>query len=74
MHHKGQEGAFRKLIWIEAKSAGGWGCPQCAWMFHPSESPAGTFDELTDNIQRQLDEGFASHDCGKHPAIKGSSA
>jgi hypothetical protein len=75
MLHKGQESAFRKLVWIEAKNFGGWGCSECAWVFHPSESPAGkSFDELTDNVQQHLETEFASHDCIQYPPVKGASA
>jgi hypothetical protein len=75
MLHKGQESAFRKLVWIEAKNFGGWGCSKCAWVFHPVQPPVGkSLDELTANLQRQLDDSFASHDCAQYPPMKGASA
>jgi hypothetical protein len=75
MEYGAKERAFRKLVWIEAQKFGGWGCSKCAWVFRPSELPAGkSFDELTDNLQRQLDTEFASHDCVQYPPVKGASA
>jgi hypothetical protein len=75
MLHKGQESAFRKLLWIEAKNFGGWGCSKCAWVFRPSQPPVGnSLDELTTNLQRQLDNAFASHDCAEFSPGKAASA
>jgi hypothetical protein len=75
MEYGAKESAFRKLVWIEAQKFGGWGCSRCAWVFHPSELPAGkSLEELTDNLQRQLDDGFASHECAQYPPVKGASA
>ena len=66
MHH--QEDSFRKLVWVEGQKVGGWGCSNCAWVFHPSNLPIGkSLDELASHAQRQLDQEFAAHDCSAHP-------
>ena len=74
MHHKGQEDSSRKLVWVEGQKVAGWGCSNCAWVFHPSDFPSGkSLDELTAHAQRQLDNEFASHDCAEHSRSKWAS-
>ena len=74
MHHKAQVNSFRELVWVEGQNLAGWGCSECAWVFHPVEWPANrTLDEVTRHFQMQLDEGFAAHDCAAHPRGKGAS-
>jgi hypothetical protein len=68
MHHKGQEDSFRKLAWVEGQKVAGWGCSNCAWVFHPSDFPSGkSLDEWAAHAQLQLDNDFDSHNCGEHP-------
>ena len=77
MHHKGQEGSSRRLVWVEGLSVAGWGCAECAWVFTPSRSclPTDkTFHELELVLQTQLFEDFASHTCTEHSRIKVATA
>jgi hypothetical protein len=68
MHHKGQEDWSRKLAWVEGQKVAGWGCSNCAWVFHPFDCPTGdTLDEWAAYAQRQLDNDFDSHNCAEHP-------
>ena len=74
MHYGGKEGSTRKLVWIEEQRIAGWGCSNCAWLFHPSNLPIGnSLDDLTAYAQRQLDNQFASHSCAEHPRRKAAS-
>ena len=34
----------------------------------------GTLEEMVRNLQMQLDETFASHNCAKHPFAKGAAS
>jgi hypothetical protein len=68
MEYGAEERSFRKLVWVEGKKLAGWGCSNCAWLFCPSNLPLGnTLNEMTEHAQRELDNGFASHDCAAHP-------
>jgi len=70
-----QEGSHREMVWIERQSLAGWGCSDCAWVFHPSGPPEGqTLEEMKRHYQMQLFEEFASHDCAEHPGSKELSA
>jgi hypothetical protein len=31
----------RQLVHIEGQSFRGWGCSECAWLFHPYDPPVG---------------------------------
>jgi len=74
MHHQGQESSSRKLVWVEGLSSVGWGCSECTWVFNLSEWPIGkALDEMTQNVQQQLSEEFASHACAEHPRAKGTT-
>jgi hypothetical protein len=65
---QGDESSSRKLVRIEGQSFRGWGCSECAWVFHPSDPPIGkSLDEMKRNFQMQLSQEFASHDCPEHP-------
>jgi hypothetical protein len=71
----GQENSSRKAVWVETQSSAGWGCPECAWVFNPSGPPVGkTLEEMKGNLQIQLSEEFASHDCAEHPRVKAATA
>ncbi len=73
MLHEGQESSDRTLVWVEGQRAKGWGCSECAWMFHPSGPPIGkSLDEMKRNFEAQLSEEFASHSCAERPRIKGA--
>jgi rubredoxin len=75
MHHEGQETPPRKLVWVEGVQLAGWGCSNCAWVFHPSTFPSGkSLYELTAHAQRQLDEEFASHGCAAHPRSEAAAS
>jgi hypothetical protein len=39
MYPQDEEGYSRKLVRIEGQNFRGWGCSECAWVFHPSDSP-----------------------------------
>ena len=74
MHHQGQEGSSRKLVWVEGLSSVGWGCSECAWVFNLSGWPSGkTLDEMTRSFQARLYEEFAFHVCAEHPRAKGAT-
>jgi hypothetical protein len=61
----------RELIWIDDHGFRGWGCSQCAWVFHPLGSPTGsTLDEMKQDYERQRDKDFAAHVCAQHPWAK----
>ena len=71
MLHEGEESSSRKLVHIEEQSFRGWGCSECAWLFHPYDPPVGkSLDEMKRNFQMQLSEEFASHACEGHPRAK----
>ena len=71
MLHEGEESSSRKLAHIEGQSFRGWGCSECAWVFHPHDPPVGkSLDEMKRNFQMQLSEEFASHSCEGHPRAK----
>ncbi len=57
-----------KLVWIEEKHFGGFGCSECGWRFKPSGAPTGkSFDERMRNFELQRDKEFASHVCADSP-------
>jgi hypothetical protein len=57
----------RKLVWIEQRGFGGFGCSECSWRFRPSNAPAGTsFDEIMRDFELQRDKEFISHVCADH--------
>jgi hypothetical protein len=61
----------RTLVWVEGQVVVGWGCSECAWAFAPFIPPdVKTLDEMLRNLQAQLYEEFASHDCAEHLRIK----
>jgi hypothetical protein len=39
MFPQGEESSSRKLVRIEGQSFRGWGCSECAWVFHPCDAP-----------------------------------
>jgi hypothetical protein len=68
MEYGAKESSSRKLLWIEGQKVAGWGCSNCAWVFHLSDLPSGkSIDELTAHAQRQLEEDFDFHNCAAHP-------
>jgi hypothetical protein len=38
-----EESFLRKLVRIEGQSFKGWGCSECAWVFHSSDPPIAEF-------------------------------
>jgi hypothetical protein len=47
MLHEGEESSSRQLVHIEEQSFRGWGCSECAWLFHPYDPPVGkSLDEM----------------------------
>jgi hypothetical protein len=71
MLHEGEESSSRQLVHIEEQSFRGWGCSECAWLFHPYDPPVGkSLDEMKQNFQMQLSEEFASHACAERPRVK----
>ena len=68
-----QESSSRKLVYVEGRSFARLGCSECAWVFTSSGPPVGnSFDEITRNLQVQLDAEFAAHFCAEHPQAKES--
>ena len=75
MHHEGQETPPRKLVWVEGQQVAGWGCSNCAWVFHPSNLPSGkSLNQLTEHLHRQLADEFASHNCADYPRSKAAGS
>lgn len=71
MLQEGAESSSRQLVHIERQSFRGWGCSECAWMFHPHDPPVGkSLDEMKQNFKMQLSEEFASHACAENPKVK----
>ena len=70
------ESLSRKLVWVEGQSVNGWeGCSECAWVFIPSGPPLGeSLNERARNLDVQLSEEFAAHDCAEHPRAKAAKA
>jgi hypothetical protein len=66
----------RKLVWVEGQGVNGWeGCSECAWVFIPSGPPLGeSLNERARNLDVQLSEEFAAHDCAEHPRVKTAKA
>ena len=63
---RSEENSPRKLMRVEGQNFRGWGCSECAWVFHPSGPPVGkSLDEMTRNFQMQLAKEFASHACAR---------
>jgi hypothetical protein len=69
---KGVLGAMRrKLVWIENERFLGWGCSECAWVFHASGTPIGkSLEDMMKNYELQRDNSFAAHVCAEHPRAK----
>ena len=68
MEYGAKESSSRKLVWVEKQKVAGWGCSNCAWVFHPFDFPSGkSLDEWAAHAQHQLDDEFASHNCAEHP-------
>jgi len=64
----------RKLVWVEGQGANGReGCSECAWVFIPTHL-GGLWNEWMLNLDVQLSEEFAAHDCAKHPRAKAAKA
>jgi hypothetical protein len=75
MHHEGQETPPRKLVWVEGVQLAGWGCSNCAWLFHPPKLPSGnSLYEVAANAQRQLEYEFASHNCAAYPRSEAAAS
>jgi hypothetical protein len=73
----GREGCMsRKLAWVEGQGVKGWeGCTECAWVFIPSAPPLGeSLNERARNLDVQLSEEFAAHDCAEHPRVNTAKA
>ncbi len=52
MLRKGPHSSSRQVVWVEGQSVKGWGCSECAWVFHPSGPPTGeSLDEMKRNFQ-----------------------
>jgi hypothetical protein len=61
----------RKLVWSEGKTFIGWGCSECAWVFHPSGPPIGsTMDQMKEHFKEQLDQEFEAHVCTRYQQAK----
>jgi len=76
MNRPGQKSSSRKLVWILGQGVnGGEGCSECAWVFTPSGLPVGgSLNEWVRNLDVQLSEQFAAHDCAEHPRAKAAKA
>ena len=75
MEYGAKESSSRKLAWVEGQKVAGWGCSNCAWVFHPSDLPSGkSLDELTAHAQRQLDNDFDSHNCAEYPRSEAAAS
>jgi hypothetical protein len=58
----------RTLVWIKTQNAQGYGCSQCAWVFHPAGALVGeSLDEMKRDYEVQRDKEFAAHVCVKYP-------
>ena len=65
----------RRLVWIDEIRLRGFGCSECAWVFTPSGLPVGgSLNEWVRNLDVQLSEQFAAHDCAEHPRAKAAKA
>ena len=59
MLRKGPQSSVRKVVWVEGQSVKGWGCSECAWLFHPSGPPTGeSLDEMKRNFQERCDQSL----------------
>src|ERR1700730_9554300 len=59
----------RKVVWVEGQK--GWGCSECAWVFHPSGPPTGeSLDEMKRNFQARCEQEFTLHVCAGHRRAK----
>jgi hypothetical protein len=76
MLRQGQKRPSRKLVSLKGQDGNGWeGCSECAWVFIPSNSPlGGSLNEWILNLDVQLSEQFAAHDCAEHPRAKAAKA
>jgi rubredoxin len=71
MLRKGPQSSSRKVVWVEGQSVKGWGCSECAWVFHPSGPPTGeSLDEMKRNFQARCDQEFTLHVCDAHRGAK----
>jgi hypothetical protein len=61
----------RQLVRIEEQGFGASGCSECAWVFRPSDLPAGkSLNEIIQKYKLQCDNDFAAHVCAEHPRAK----
>jgi hypothetical protein len=75
MEYRAKESSSRKLVWVEGQKESGWGCSNCAWVFHLSNLPSSnSLDQLTARAQRQLEDDFDSHDCAAHPRSEAAAS
>jgi rubredoxin len=66
---------LRKMVWIERPNWEGWGCSECAWVFNPSDPPAGpSFEEMKQQFEAQRDKEFDRHVCAAHPKVQTAKA
>ena len=65
----------RKLVSVEGLGDNGWeGCSECAWVFIPSGPFGASLNEWMLNLDVQLSDQFAAHDCAEHPRAKAAKA
>jgi rubredoxin len=65
----------RKMVWIERPDFEGWSCSECAWLFNPSDPPAGpSFEEMKQQFEAQRDKEFDLHVCAAHPKVQTAKA
>ena len=63
---------MRNMIWVKDARHEGWGCSDCAWIFHPSGPPLGaSMEDMKRNFESQRAKEFAAHVCTQHPRAKG---
>ena len=75
MLRKGPQSSVRKVVWVEGQSVKGWGCSECAWVFHPSGPPTGeSLDEMKRNFQTRCDQEFTLHVCTAHRRAKSANS
>jgi len=48
MLRRGPQSSSRKVLWVEEHSVKGWGCSECAGVFHPSGPPTGESLDVTE--------------------------
>ena len=75
MHRQGQKSSSRKLVWVQGQGDNGSeGCSECAWVLIPPPPLGGLLSEWVLNVDVQLSEQFAAHDCAEHPRVKAAKA